>query len=1066
MMTAYNKIILSPNQRGIWFHNQLDPHSPVYNNTRSLLLEGSLNTDALTKSFQLIIDRHEAYRMSFHFDGNEPYAQISQSIEFILETIDITDLPEDSQAIRVSELLKVEATTVFDIEQAPLLRVRLVKHHDARHTLFISTQHLISDGWSALNLYRELETIYNHLVTGSPLELPDISMGFTEYIEWKRQHFSGERREKALAFWREKLANNAPLPLPHDAAPGKTSSFAGEWLNFPIPDSLRQKIDNLCKQHRMTYFVLFAAVLKTLLYRFSGAEHVAIGTPFGNRLRLDAEKIHGFLVNTIPITSEINPRTNFLELMQTLRRATLEALNFQDTSLETLIEELKPMRVQGQNPFFQVVLTVEDQEQQLPGLAGITKIEQALGEKDAAMFDLTFVVQAAPNKPLKCKINYAKHLFEPATIEQMQIAFLTILNTALNAPETRIIDLPVLDRESYQKIVVDWNQTQQDWPMLPVHQKFEEHAARAPQTPALVYRDEILSYGELNQHANQITNYLQSQGAKKGDLIALYGHSDFEIIAAMIGIVKLGCAYVPLGADYPRDRISNILDQTQPAAIITQSVYVPNLPDGLINIIEIDKGAWRNSSEMQPDIRVHPLSPLCVIFTSGTTGQPKGVVVHHTGAYNYIRSFRLESLPDRPYDRLHTKPLTFDVSIAEIFQPLNVGKGLVIAEIEKQADSDYLLGLAEKYRVTSWSIAIALLRIILMGGNYKKLEAIHHVIVGGDALTAALLQDYMSKVGTAISNLYGPTETTITVSGWECEPGKPVSIGKPYPNNQFYVLNEFLNPVPIGVWGELYIAGVNVSHGYWQKPGQTAQKFLPDPFSTTPGRMFKSGDKVRWLADGNIEFFGRIDNMIKLRGYRIELGEITSVLNTHPQVEQTKTLVHETGGNKFLVSYVQAQESGAPTSADLTRHCQTRLPSYMVPSAIIVLNKFPLRPNGKIDHQKFPEPEITRLVKAAPVIPQTETEQVLQSIWQDVIQIDAIGVTDDFFVLGGHSLLAARILTRIQEMLNIHVPMHRFFSSPTIRELAAWIDNEHHSNETHLDKILSEIENLSDNKTD
>ncbi|MBD2521400.1 non-ribosomal peptide synthase/polyketide synthase [Nostoc sp. FACHB-133] len=1060
---------LSYAQQRLWFLDQFEPNSASYNIPFGLRLVGTLNVAALQQSLIEIIHRHEALRTNFVVVDGQAAQIIQTKTNWTVTVVDLQHLALTEQEIAAQQLVQQQALLPFDLESEALIRATLLVLSHTEQWLVVCMHHVVSDGWSIGVFVEELQALYNAYSQGQPSPLLPLPIQYADFALWQRQWLVGEVLNSQLSYWKEQLAN-APtfLPLPTDRPRPAVQTFNGAYLEFTLSSELTQRLVQLSQKQGVTLFMTLLAAYNTLLYRYTGQEDILVGSPIANRDRTEIEGLIGFFVNTLVMRTEISGDRSFNELLPHIREMALSAYAHQDLPFEMLVEALQPERDLSHTPLFQVMFVLNNaptSEIELTGLSvSSLPIESAI-----AKFDLTLGMQNT-NNGLVGWWEYNTDLFDSSTIERMTGHFVTLLEAIVANPQERISQLPMLTAFEQQQLLIEWNDTQVDYPQDKcIHQLFEEQVERTPDAVAVVFENQQLTYHELNCRANQLAHYLRSLGVGADVLVGICAERSLEMVVGLLGILKAGGAYLPLDPEYPQDRLSFMLADAQVSVLLSQQQLVEKLPEHQARVVCLDTD-WQiipQLNQQNPIAAVQASNLAYVIYTSGSTGKPKGAINTHLGICNRLlwmqQAYQLTEIDCV----LQKTPFSFDVSVWEFFWPLLTGARLVVAKPGGHKDSGYLVNLILEQQVTTLHFVPSMLQIFIEEQGLKDCSSLKRVICSGEALPKELQERFFACLGCQLHNLYGPTEAAIDVTFWECQPEsnlKTVPIGRPISNTQIYILDQNLQPVPVGVPGELHIGGAGLARGYLNRSELTQEKFIPNPFSGSRGageqrsrgvrerrrkiaqspvpspRLYKTGDLARYLPDGNIEYLGRIDNQVKIRGFRIELGEIEAALSQHKDVQTSVVIVREDiPGNKHLVAYIVPQPQITPTVSVLRSFLKEKLPEYMIPSAIVILESLPLTSNGKIDRRALPAPEPSNKLSDKYVAPSTPLEEILALIWQEVLKIELVGRHDNFFTLGGHSLLATQLVSRVRSSLKLELPLRSLFAAPTIAELAPLI---------------------------
>jgi amino acid adenylation domain-containing protein/thioester reductase-like protein len=1038
---------LSYAQARLWFLDQLESGSGTYNTGGAVRLVGVLDVAALAASLNEIVQRHEILRTRFAIANGQPVQVIAPTLAVTLPVVDLQQLPDRERDAEVQRLAIQAAEQPFDLTNGPLLRVTLLKLGETEHVLLVTIHHIVFDAWSRGVLIRELATLYENFSRGKYSPLPELPIQYADFAHWQRQWLQGEVLEQQLTYWKQKLAGAPPvLELPTDRPRPTVQTFRGSTQFFELSASLTQKLKQFSQQQGVTLFMTLLAAFQTLLYRYTNQADICIGSPIANRNRPQIEPLIGFFVNTLVLRTDLSGNPSFQQLLGRVRQVALDAYAHQDLPFEMLVEQLQPERSLSYTPLFQVMFSLENAAAEPLALPGLTfdPLEIAI---DIAKFDLTLSMEET-ERGLKGRLEYSTDLFEARRITRTIGHFQNLLEGIVAAPERRISEFPLLSESERHQLLVEWKDTQSDYPHDKcIHQLFEAQVERSPDAVAVVFEDEKLTYQELNSRANQLAHYLQKLGVGPEVLVGICVERSLEMVVGLLGILKAGGAYVPLDPAYPKERLAFMLEDAQVSVLLTQQRLVEMLPPYQAKVICLDKDweaiAVHNQSNPSSEVTSHNL--VYVIYTSGSTGKPKGAMNTHRGLCNRLLWMQ-DAYQLTTADRVLQKtPFSFDVSVWEFFWPLLCGARLVVAQPGGHQDSAYLVKLIASQQITTIHFVPSMLQIFLEEPSLGACNCLKRVICSGEALPFALQERFFARLDAQLHNLYGPTEASIDVTFWDCRRQSDfpiVPIGRPIANTQIYLLDRHLQPVPIGVPGELHIGGDGLARGYLNRPDLTSERFIPNPFSDKPGaRLYKSGDLARYLPNGEIEYLGRIDHQVKVRGFRIELGEIEAVLSQHPAVRENVVVLRDDElGDKRLVVYLVHQPEQALTITELRSFLKEKLPEYMVPSVFVQLEALPLTPNGKVDRHALPAPEQTRPEQEAVyVAPRTPLEQQLAEIWAQVLGLEKVGIHDNFFDLGGHSLLITQLLAQVRDTFKVNLSLRSLFKEPTVANIAETI---------------------------
>jgi amino acid adenylation domain-containing protein len=1022
---------LSFAQQRLWVLDRLDPGTPAYNMPSPLRLRGALAVRALERALDALRARHEPLRTTLAEAEGEPVQVIHPFVPVPLPVEDLSALSGDAREAEVRRRVHADANTGFDLLAGPLFRARLLRLAADEHVLLLCLHHSVSDGWSLGILSRELGALYAAFTADAPHPLRPLPVQYADFAAWQREHLRGPVLARHLDFWRGALAGAPPaLELPADFPRPLAESHRGVLFRSRIAPEAAGRVRALAAAEGATLFTVLLAGLRVVLSRWSGQDDVVVGTLVAGRTRSEVEGLIGLFVNTLPLRGAVHPAEPFRQMVRREKAATLAAFDHQDLPFERIVEELRMGRDLSRNPVFQVSLMLQNARVDAVRLAGV-EIAPLQVAYDTARFDLGFDVYEEDDGAIRVETEYASDLFERATAERLTAHLVRLLEHAADAPDTPVSRLEMLDGAERAAVLAAPADTARDWPFAPVHALVAEQAARTPDAVAVEGADGTLTYGELDALSAGVAAALRARGAGRGSLVAVCVDRSARMVAALLGVLRAGAAYLPLDPEYPAERIAFMLEDSGARILLTERALQSAVPATAIDRILLDDVAPAVSVD---DAQVDADDLAYVIYTSGSTGRPKGVMVPHGGVSSFLRSMA-EAPGLRADDTLlAVTTIAFDISVLELFLPLTLGARVVVASREEAADP---ARLAERIGggMTAMQATPATWSMLLAAGWTPRPGM--RLLSGGETLPRAVADGLLSA-GAELWNLYGPTETTIWSAAGRVAAEGEVLLGDAIANTTLYVLDPALNPAPLGVHGELYIGGTGVVRGYLRRPGLTAERFVPDPFGAPGSRLYRTGDRVRRRADGALAFGGRVDFQVKLRGFRIELGEVESALRAHPDVGAAVALVREDApGDARLVAYVTARDGGAaPAGAELRAHLRRRLPEYMVPQAFVALDALPLTPNGKVDRRALPAPD-ARAEERPYTAPRTPEEAVLAEIWREVLRLERVGLEDDFFELGGHSLLATQVLSRVRRELEVELPLRTLFEASTVRALAA-----------------------------
>ncbi|PTL74997.1 non-ribosomal peptide synthetase [Vitiosangium sp. GDMCC 1.1324] len=1033
---------LSSAQQRLWFMDRLAPNSPLYNITLALRLKGALEVSVLERSFNALVIRHESLRTTFQQGGTEAVQVLAPEAVMPLAVVDLSGIPEGPREEALQRWMGEESLRPFDLTRGPLLRVSLLKSGEAEHVLVLVMHHIVSDGWSMGVLIRELKALYGAFVVGKESPLRALPIQYADYAKWQREWLDSGVLRPQIAWWREQLRDSPPaLELPTDRPRPSAKTYQGAVRRVHIPQELTEGLRKLSQSEGVTLFMTLLAGFHALLHRYSGQDDISVGSPTAGRDKTEVEGLIGFFVNMLVMRAKVRGEEPFRELLRQVKEMALGAFAHQEVPFEKLVEELKPARDTRRTPLFQVVFVLQNAplgELSLPGLT-----LQPLGvEGRTAKYELTLSLTETPGG-LEGGVEYNTDLFDAETVDRMMAHYVRLLEGAIANPEQPVAVLPLLTGEERRRVLVEWNQTRTEYPRdSSIHALFEEQVALAPEAVAVEYEGQCVTYAELNRRANQVARLLRRLGVGSGTLVGLCAGRSLEVVASMLGILKAGGAYVPLDPAYPQERLAFMLEDTAAPVVLAQPELVSKLPSSRARVVELSWDALAHESGENLEERAGPESLAYVMYTSGSTGRPKGVCIPHRGIVRLVRGIRSPELTAE--DRFTQMGNTsFDASNLELWGALLNGGCLVGVPREVSLSPKALATFLREKQVSVVVFTTALFNQVAAECPDAFLTQ-RYVLFGGEAADPQRLREVLRQGGNAkLLNLYGPTENT-TNSTWHevkevPEGATSVPIGRPVSNSDAYVLNERLQPVPVGVAGELYVGGDGLALGYLNRPELTAEKFVTHPFSTEPGaKLYRTGDLVKYLPDGNLEFLGRGDSQVKVRGFRIELGEIEAALAKHPGVREVVVTARDDGPNgKWLVAYVVPRQGVGLEVGEVRSFLKGSLPEHMVPAAFVWLETLPLTPNGKVDRKALPAPDLQRAgFGGSFVAPEDGVEQSLAAIWAEVLRLDRVGAGDNFFDLGGNSLLLQAVHVRVEALVGRKVPMVELFQFPTVRALA------------------------------
>ncbi|HEX6913304.1 MAG TPA: amino acid adenylation domain-containing protein, partial [Longimicrobium sp.] len=1026
---------LSFAQQRLWFLEQLGGLGSTYHVRQCLRLRGALDRDALVRALDRMVARHEALRTTFALVNGEPEQRIApETTRFHLVEHDLA-----GQADALERVTDEEATASFDLEHGPLFRGRLVRLADDDHVLLLTMHHIVSDGWSMGVLMDELGALYGAFRAGAADPLAPLPVQYADYAAWQRRWVADEMLERQAGYWSRTLSGAPELiALPADHARPALQDHAGARLGLELDETLTAGLKELGRRHGATLFMTLLAGWAAVLGRLSGQPEVVVGTPTANRGRREVEGLIGFFVNTLALRVDLSDGPTVAQLLEQVKRRALEAQQNQDIPFEQVVERVQPARSRAHSPLFQVLFAWQNTPGGALALPGLELAQVPGGERATAQFDLSLSLWEADGR-IEGGITYATSLYAPATVERFAGYLRRVLEQMVDGDARAVDRMALLPGAERKRVLEDWNRTEAEYPHdACIHALFQAQVERTPDAVALVHGDEALTYAELNARANRLAHHLRALGVGPDARVGVCVERRVEMVAGILAVLKAGGAYVPLDPSYPADRLAHMLADSAPAVVLTQR-HLRGRVDGTgLRVLELDadEPAWGHLPASNPAVEgLTPGHLAYLIYTSGSTGRPKGVAIAHRNTVNLL-DWAGRDLGDGDFERtLFSTSLNFDLSVFELFTPLVRGGAVWLVD-------DALALLRSPADVTLVNTVPSAMRALLDGGGLP--AGVRTVCLAGEPLKQVLVERIFAETAVErVCNLYGPSETTTYSTGvqmWRRDGFAP-HIGTPLQNTRCYIVDGALEPLPVGVAGELCIGGAGVARGYLGRAELTAEKFVADPFVADAGaRMYRTGDLARWRADGTIEFLGRADHQVKVRGFRIELGEIEARLAEHEAVREAVVLAREDApGDTRLVAYYVAD---APLAVDAIKaHLAVRLPGHMVPAAYVHLAALPLTPNGKLDRKALPVPEGDAYARRGYEAPIGEIETALAEIWAGLLGLERVGRRDDFFELGGHSLLIVKLVERMRQR-GLHADIGTLFTTPVLAELARMVSRE------------------------
>jgi amino acid adenylation domain-containing protein len=1061
---------LSFGQERLWFLAQMDPESILYHVPRAVRLYGELDHVALQGAVNALIDRHESLRTVYEAVDGVPVQRITPSRPVPMALVDVEGITAADRETAATRMMLEKVREPFDLATDLMLRATLFRFSQHEHIFLLITHHIVSDAWSEGVLFRDLAALYDACRNGRLCSLPVLPIQYADFAEWQRECVKGPVLEELLDYWKRTLDGAPASPaLCTDRMRPAIPTFRGAEQTFHLSPSLTQAIGELARNERATLFMTLLGAFQTLLWRYTGETDVCVGTAIANRQRPELEPLIGFFVNTLVLRTHLAGDITFRELLMRVRETALGAYTHQDLPFEQLVETLQPQRDQSRHPLVQIMFDLRHNQRidwTSPGLEAIpVKLDLGL-----AKYDLHLSMGMAA-EGLQGSLSHNRDLFDDATIRRMLGHWKTLLQAVVNDPDLHLSRLPLMsDVEKHQVVAMGQGPCITFAQERPIHELFEAQVRTTPDAVAVAWREQQISYGELNRKANRLGRRLRELGVASQVLVAVCLEPTPDMVAALWAILKCGGAFVPLDPAYPKERLAFMIKDAGVPVLLTQQHLLPRLATNGEQVICVDQETELGHDESDLGVAVRLDQLAYVIYTSGSTGLPKGVMIPHRGLHNYL-SWCIEAYgAAQGKGSIVHSSISVDLTITSLFAPLLVGGTIIIADPAPGVES--LIHEIRKVDDLSFlKLTPAHMKLLGQQMNPWGLPGrARALVIGGEALLAedvAVWQEAAPE--TVLFNEYGPTETVVGCCVFQVPPGRwkggPIPIGRPIANTELFILDAERQPMPIGVPGELYIGGAGLARGYLNRPELTAEKFVPHPFRSG-ARLYRTGDRARLLVDGNIEFLGRLDEQVKIRGFRIEPGEIEAVLSQHPAVRGTAIVPwDDPSGNKQLVAYVVPARDQTLGAEGLQSFLRDKLPPHMVPSVYIMLDHLPLSPSGKVDRRALPIPENREQRGVKTFVPaRSAVEEILADIWSQVLGVDRVGIHDDFFSLGGHSLLAVQVIARLHSKLKVGVPIRWLFDRPTVAALAEVIEETlvSQTESQNVSMLLDELERQSD----
>ena len=1021
---------ISPDQLNVWVHAAM-AEEPIYNESVTIHRHGSFDLDLFRRSFNEVIRRHEIWRTGFAEIDGEVVQVVAAETKVDIPLTDLGGLTPDEREAEAVRQARDDARAQFDLAKAPLFRARIVRMATDYHRIYLALHHIMFDGVSLYTTFLpELAAVYAALEVGKTPSLPTLTLQYSDYALWRHRRVASGALDKHLAYWREQLSGELPtLQLPTDRPRPDTASYAGGMETFALSGPLSEKIKDLAREEGATPYMVLLAGYSVLLHRYTGQNDNVIGGITDTRLRPELRGMMGYFLNSLAQRTRPEPQKPFRAFLKEVRTTVLGALDASELPFDHVVQAIKPKRDTNRHPLFQTMFSMQPPLPDMGQGWDLTQMDVGVG---GSKFDLYLELEER-NAGFAARFLYSAELFDASTIRRLIGHFTTILEGIVADPASSIGALPLLTSAETQRILRDWNTTQNDIPQTTLHRWFETTARANPDAVAVVFADESWSYGELDRRAASLAARLSLAGIGPGTLVAIAMERGTEMIAGLLAILKTGAAYLPLDPALPAQRFVYIIEDAKPAALLTQREIKQILPRIEVPVILCDDAAGCASDGIEPHDTASPENLAYVLYTSGSTGKPKGVEISHRALVNLLAAMQQRPGFTHGQALLAVTTLSFDIAALELFLPLVSGGTVILADRETVSDPPLLAALIAGTRPSMMQATPATWRSLIETGWRGAKDMT--ILCGGEALPRDLADNLLPRCA-ALWNMYGPTETTIWSTVERVVPGaERVAIGKPIANTSIYILDAAGNPVPQGVTGEIYIGGTGLARGYRHRDALTRERFVTHAFA--PGeRLYRTGDLGCFRADGTIECLGRTDHQVKIRGFRVAIEEVEGALAAHPRVAAAAARAWPDGSGELGLAGYFVAAGEAPSAAELRRFMRQSLPDYMIPSRFVAMAALPMTPNRKIDRNALPEPE-SNVIHIAPAEPQGEIETQLAAIWQDVLGLGMIGRNDNFHDLGGHSLLMAKLLVRIERQFQRRLSLASIFHAPTLKAMAA-----------------------------
>jgi amino acid adenylation domain-containing protein len=1073
---------LSFAQQRMWFMDRLAPGNPAYNIAGAVRLTGALNRIAIEQSLNEIVRRHQALQTTFAMIDGELVQTLAPIRPFSVPVVSLRETPETERETEMRKLGAREAERPFDLAQGPLFRAQLLELSECEHVLLYTMHHIVSDGWSLSIFFRELALLYEAFSKGNPSPLPEPSIQYADFALWQRQHLQGKALEQKLSYWKQKLADLPALDLPADYSRPAVQSYRGARLSVMLPKAVSESLEALCKREGVTRFMTLLAALKIMFHRYTGQDDIAVGAAISGRGRPEIEGLIGAFINALVLRTDLSGNPTFWELLSRVRKVCLEAYAHQELPFEKLVEELQPKRELNRHPLFQVLFNMHnlpDRQMNMPGLAS----EELLLSKPSSKFDLTLYAPEH-HDGIRLDLVYNPELFTEARMAAMLDQLKHLLEQIANKPEERIHSFSLLTSAARTTVPDPTATLDATWKGA-VHDLFSMHARRAPDQMAAIDADDVWTYAELNARSNQLAGYLRANGIEPGDVITIYGHRSASLVWALLGVLKAGAAFCVLDPAHPVQRLVEyttlakpkgwiqIAAAREPASELEEFLSGISLPCR-ITLPCLDEarrsGFLSHFSPADLGVNIGAEDLAYVIFTSGSTGRPKGVLGKH-GPLTHFLPWLKETFELSENDRYSLlSGLATNKLQREIFTALSLGATLCIPVSEEIGNLGSLDQWMREQEISVVHLTPAMAQLLATTAR-AEVPSVRLVFFGGDLLKMSDIDRALQLMPNAtVSNFYNSSETqrgggykVFSSESGENEKEVP-SLGRGVKDVQILVITPAGQLAGIGELGEICVRSPHMARGYLGDEELTRRRFIVNPFTATTGdRIYRTGELGRYLSDGSVEFVARAEGQVSIRGFRVELGEIESVLRAHPAVSESVVIMQEKPANQ-LVAYWVAERRSTPSIVELRNFLRAKLPNYMIPALFVRLESLPLTPTGKVDRRALPPPDATRPdLRETFVAPRSRAEEKLAAIWAQLLNLDQVGIHDNFFDLGGHSLLATQVVSRLREAFHIELPLRTLFENPTVAELAEQIQAQTKDMAPeNMANLLADLESLSD----